>query len=224
MTERRIRAEFHCHTVYSFDSILSVEALLAACKEKGLDKVAITDHNSMQGALRAKEIDPERIILAEEIQTDEGEILGYYMQEEVPPHLSPMQVIERLKKQGALISLAHPFDRMRSAWTPQTLHEILPHLDALEVFNARCLSQTYNKAAAEFAATHQLLPMAGSDAHAAYELGQAAMELAPFNDSGSLKSALKDAHPEARPSSAAVHFSSTWAKWVKRLGGAKLSE
>ena len=91
-----VRAEFHCHSIYSPDSLVRVEDLLAACQQKQIDKLAITDHNRLEGALRAYALDPQRVIIGEEIQTTEGEILGYYMREEIPAGLEPLEVIERL--------------------------------------------------------------------------------------------------------------------------------
>ena len=118
-----VRAEFHCHSIYSPDSLVRVEDLLAACQQKQIDKLAITDHNRLEGALRAHALDPQRVIIGEEIQTTEGEILGYFMREEIPAGLEPLEVIERLKDQGAFISVAHPFDTNRDVthWKSGTL-------------------------------------------------------------------------------------------------------
>ncbi|HOO58473.1 MAG TPA: PHP domain-containing protein, partial [Anaerolineaceae bacterium] len=89
---RVVRAEFHCHSVYSPDSLVRVEDLLAACEQKNIDKLAITDHNCLEGALRAHALDPQRVIVGEEIQTTQGEILGYFMREEIPAGLEPLEV------------------------------------------------------------------------------------------------------------------------------------
>jgi predicted metal-dependent phosphoesterase TrpH len=216
MNKPFLLAEFHCHTVFSADSLLKVPDLVMAAKRKQLERVAVTDHNSIQGALRAKELDPERIIIGEEIETSQGEILGYFMVDEIPPGLHPMEVIARLKDQQAFISLPHPFDRLRAHWQPQTLREMLPYLDALEVFNARCISRSYNRAADAFACGHQLQRMAGSDAHTVTELGRAAMRIQRFDTAEELREVLGTAELPKRLSSASVHLSSSWAKWVKQ--------
>ncbi len=135
-----ITAEFHCHTVYSHDSSNRVPQLLAEARRRGLGRLAITDHNTLEGALKAKELDPELVIVGEEILTSKGELLAYYLSEAIPKGLSPMQTIERLKAQGAFIAIPHVFDLRRHGWRMQDLLEILPYVDALEVFNARCLS------------------------------------------------------------------------------------
>ncbi len=214
-----IRAEFHCHSVYSSDSLVRVEDLIAACKQKNIDKLAITDHNCLDGALRAHALAPQRVIVGEEIQTTQGEILGYFMCEEIPAGLEPLEVIRRLKDQGAFISVAHPFDPNRDAthWQLGTLEAMLPFLDAFETFNARCLRQTYNDQAQIFAQEHGLAGMAGSDAHSIFELGRATMLLADFNNAMELRTALENAQWDVHLSSAAVHLYSVWAKIVKKV-------
>jgi hypothetical protein len=216
---RVVRAEFHCHSVYSPDSLVRVEDLLAACEQKNIAKLAITDHNRIEGALRAHAIDPQRVIVGEEIQTTQGEILGYFMREEIPAGLEPLEVIRRLKDQGAFISVAHPFDTNRDAthWQPETLEAMLPFLDAFETFNARCLRQTFNTQAQIFAQEHGLAGMTGSDAHSTFELGKATMLLADFNDAIELRTALENAQWDVHLSSAAVHLFSVWAKIVKKV-------
>src|SRR5512140_1561368 len=96
-----LRVEFHCHTIYSKDSLVKPEALLEACRRKGIDRVVVTDHNSTRGAWAASLLDPQRVIIGEEIMTTRGEILAAYGQEEVPPQLSPEETIARLRQQGA---------------------------------------------------------------------------------------------------------------------------
>ena len=217
MSEASIRAEFHCHTEYSLDSLVELGALLKACDERGIDKIAITDHGSMQGAIKAHKMAPERVILAEEIATFEGEILGYFMTEEIPQGLPAVEVVRRLRGQGAFISLAHPFDTHRSWWTEKTLDQILPYVDGLEVFNARCLREEYNQAAYEFALEHGKALMAGSDAHTLSELGHASMTMPWFDDAESLRAAAREATIIGELSRLYVHMVSTFARVAKKL-------
>ena len=114
MISDKLSIEFHCHTQYSPDSLSSVKDLLAVCDARGIDRIVITDHNTIQGALAAKEIDPVRVIVGEEIKTTGGELLAAFVQEEIPKGLSPMETIHRLKAQKAFISVSHPFDILRS--------------------------------------------------------------------------------------------------------------
>jgi len=220
MMAERIRAEFHCHTEYSSDSLVKIKDLLEACKRKGIDRIAITDHNVIVGAFCARELDPERVIVGEEIKTTQGEFLGYFLEEWVPPGLSPMRTIEALKKQNAFISVAHPFDQQRgSAWKPGMLEEILLHVDALEVFNARCLLAVYNDQAYRVAEEKGLGKMVGSDAHSILELGRANLILPAFLDADGLRKALTESEFSGKLSGSWVHLISTYAKLQKKIKG-----
>jgi predicted metal-dependent phosphoesterase TrpH len=218
---KRLRIDFHTHTIYSPDSLTRPEKLLATCRRRGIDRVVITDHNTIQGALHAKELDPERVIVGEEINTTEGELLAVYVSEEIPPGLAPLEAITRLREQDALISVSHPFDKIRKGhWELEALLNILPHIDAIETFNARCLWPGFNRRAARFAREHQIPGTHGSDAHAAFEIGNGALNLPQFDDTQSLKAALLQAKPVRRlPSLPWVHFASRYAVWYKKRQG-----
>ena len=196
--KKLIRAEFHCHTVYSLDSSNRIPQLLKTARERGIQRLAITDHNTIQGALRAKEMDPELVIVGEEILTTEGELLAYFLKEKVPKRLSPLETIELLKKQGAFIAVPHVFDRRRHGWRMEDLVGILPYVDALEVFNARCLRGHINRLGREFAEEQKFAMMAGSDAHSLVELGLASVWLPAFNSADELREALKFGRIEGR--------------------------
>jgi predicted metal-dependent phosphoesterase TrpH len=215
---RRLRVELHCHTCHSHDSLLTPAALLAACRRRGLDRVAVTDHNTIAGALEAAALDPTRVIVGEEILTARGELLAFFVREPVPPGLSPRETINRLRAQGAFISVSHPYDRARHGWAERDLEALLPLVDALEVFNARSWSGRANRRAAALAAAAGLPGTAGSDAHTASELGRAAMELPAFEDPAGLRAALGAAAFRGRLSSPLVHLCSRYAVLRKRLG------
>ena len=211
-----LRVEFHCHTVYSKDSLARPERLLAACQRKGIDRLVITDHDTIEGAKRCQELDPQRVIVGEEILTQAGELLAAFVQEEVPAGLPPLEAIHCLRQQGAFIGVSHPFDLMRKGhWTLAELMEITPLVDAIEIFNARCFLPIYNAQAQAYAEKYGLLGTVGSDAHAIFELGRATQCLPDFSDATSLKAALPQAEVEVRPSSPWVHFASRWAVWMK---------
>jgi predicted metal-dependent phosphoesterase TrpH len=211
--------ELHCHTYHSTDSLVLPERLLAACRRRGLDRVAITDHNRLEGARQAAAMDPERVILGEEIMTTQGELLAFFVEDEIPSGLDPQEAIRRLRAQGAFISVSHPFDAVRhGSWDGADLRRILPLVDALEVFNARTLSDAPNRRAAALASSASLLGTSGSDAHTYAELGRAAMRLAPFEDAEGLRRSLASAQIVRRRSSPLVHLASRYAVWRKRLG------
>lgn len=211
--------ELHCHTYHSADSLADPRRLLETCRRRGIDRLAITDHNRLAGAWEAAALDPERVIVGEEILTTEGELLGYFLTEEVPAGLTPRETIDRLRRQGAVISVSHPFDHTRhGAWQEDRLRAILHLVDALETFNARATSKRPNEKAARWALQAGLPGLAGSDAHAPFEVGRGLTRLPPFHDADSFRAALGAAQLVRRRSPAWVHLASRYAVWRKRLG------
>ncbi len=213
------KVDLHSHTRFSRDSLTRPADLVARARAIGLDKVAVTEHNNLAGALAAKELAPDLVIVGEEIRTSQGEIIAYFVEEEVPPGLSPQETIRRLRQQGAVISIPHPLDSLRgSAMGRASVLTINDHVDALEVRNARCIRAADNAAAAVLAAEHGKLLTAGSDAHIVGELGRCYVTMPPFADNAeSFRAALAQAQPCGEVSAIWPHFASTWAKWRKRL-------
>ena len=213
-----LRVEFHCHTVFSEDCLTSPADLIDDCRQKAIDRVIVTDHNSIAGALAAKDLDPERVIIGEEIMTTRGEILAAYVTEEVPPGLSPQETIRRLRDQGAFISVSHPFDRLRNGtWKLEDLLEITPLVDAIETFNARCMFSLDNTRAAVFARQHHLPATAGSDSHAAIEIGRAVVELPLFDGPDDLRNVIGQGRVRGRLSPPWIHFASRYASLRKKV-------
>ncbi|HEX2979366.1 MAG TPA: PHP domain-containing protein [Anaerolineaceae bacterium] len=217
-----ITVEFHCHTRYSKDSLVPVERLLAECRKKGIDRVVVTDHNEIIGGVEAARLDPQRVIVGEEVMTTRGELLAAYVTEKVPRGLEPREAIARLRAQGAFISVSHPFDTVRNgAWALEDLLEIAPLVDAIETFNSRCMDAKPNEEAQAFAREHNLAGTAGSDAHTLQELGRATLRLPPFDGPESLKAALVHAQIVGRLSSPWVHFMSMYARMRKEMKAGK---
>ncbi len=213
------RMDFHVHTSASPDSLTPPEAALRAARSRGLARLVITDHNTIAGALAARRMAPDFVIVGEEIMTTEGELLAYFVREGVPPGLTPEETIARLRTQGAFVAAAHPFDHRRKGhWRLDALERIAPLLDAIEGFNARCFSAVANRRAQAFARQHGLPVVAGSDAHTAAEIGRAWVFLPPFALSAEgLRQALSEARIEGRASLPTVTLASRYAKWRKRL-------
>jgi hypothetical protein len=212
------KVEFHCHTIYSKDSLTPPERLVKACRRKGIDRVIVTDHNSIAGARAAQALDPELVIVGEEIFTTRGELLAAFVTEEVPAGLSPQETIRRLKGQGAFVSVSHPFDVHRGGhWDEADLLEILPQVDAIEVFNSRCWSPEFNRQAQEFAEQHDVPGTVGSDAHAALELGRAVLLLEQFQGPEELRAVIRRGIPEVRWSPPWFHLISRYAVLLKGL-------
>lgn len=212
--------EMHCHTIYSKDSLTRPEELIKACRRKGIDRVVVTDHNTIAGARVAQNLDPKMVIVGEEIMTTHGELLAAYVREEVPRGLSPREAIHRLKDQGAFISVSHPFDRWRSGhWQPADLLDILPDVDAIEVYNSRCWLPRFNREARRFAKEYGLAGTVGSDAHAAFELGQSTMSLQRFEGPDELRQVIRQGAARVRWSPPWVHLTSRYAVAYKKLKG-----
>ncbi|HET9914671.1 MAG TPA: PHP domain-containing protein [Anaerolineales bacterium] len=212
--------EFHCHTNASKDSLTPPRELVDACRRKGIDRVVVTDHNTIAGARAAQVLDPELVIVGEEIMTTRGEILAAFVSEEIPRGLTPQETIRRLRDQGAFISVSHPFDKWRSGgWQEHDLLEILPQVDAIEVYNSRCMLPRFNRAARRFAEKHQVAGTVGSDAHAAFELGRSLMLLEPFEGPDGLRSVIRTGTQKVRWSPPWFHFSSRYAVIRKKDRG-----
>ena len=213
------RVELHSHTYYSKDSLLEPARIIQACQAKGIDKLAVTDHNAIAGALELREMAPELVIVGEEIMTTEGELLAFFVQEWIPPGLTPQETIAQLRDQGAFISVAHPYDRLRhGAWQEPALLAVIEQVDALEVFNSRCVFNADNAAALTLAHRYGKLKTVGSDAHTAREMGRATIEIEPFDAVETFRANLATARVHTSLSSVWIHFASTYAKWVRRLG------
>ena len=208
-----VRVELHCHTQASADSLVPVERYLKRCRKLGIDKIAITDHNEIKTALKAKEKAPEMVIVGEEIQTSKGELLGYFMTERVPPGLDPIETIDRLRGQEAFISIPHPFDPFRGKdWQLKDLLDLVPFVDAVETFNARCFGKKPNLDAAFFAIENGLLMTVGSDAHTLEELGAATLYMPNFTEVGSFTAGLTEAKHRTELSPFYTHLFSNYAK------------
>jgi len=213
-----MHVEFHCHTIFSKDSLTSPRKLVETCRRKGIDRVVVTDHNTIAGARAAQKLDPELVIVGEEILTTQGEILAAYVTEEVPPYLSPQETIKRLKDQGAFISVSHPFDKMRKGgWREDDLLEILPDVDAIEVYNSRCMNPKFNWDAKAFAEKHNTPGTVGSDAHAVFELGKSLLLLDQFEGPDEMRNVIRKGIPMVKWSPPWVHLSSRYATIYKKL-------
>jgi len=212
-----IKTEFHCHTTYSNDSTVNLQDLVIACENKHIQKLVVTDHNTISGAIQAQKLDPHRFIIGEEILTQQGELLGIFIKEEIPQGLSALKTIELLRSQEAFISVSHPFDPFRAGhWEMTDILDIVSSIDAIEVFNSRCFVPRFNTRAREFSHHNKLLGTVGSDAHSIIEIGKATLTLPNFDDTPSLKYALTMAQPHVRLSGLWVHFYSRYAYWRKR--------
>lgn len=214
-----MRIDLHCHTRYSGDSLTRLPALLRWMDRRSVDMVAITDHNTIAGALEFQSRAPERFVVGEEIKTQDGEVIALFLKKEIPSGLSVLETIARIRDQGGLVGVSHPLDRVRSeAMGRDKLEEIHQNLDFVEVLNARTVFPEDNERARELAVRWGLPGSAGSDAHAPREVGRAYVELPPFEDAATFLQSLRQGKVGGRVSSPLVHLISTYSKCRKRLG------
>jgi len=210
-----IDVDLHMHTDHSHDCATPVEVLLATARAQGLGAIAVTDHNEISGALeahaQAAELDPAhpggaglpiKVIVGEEIKTaEEGEVIGLFIEEKIPRGLSLGETVAEIKRQGGLVYVPHPFDRMHSVPDYEHLLPILDDIDALEVFNPRVAIGAFNDEAVRFAAKYRIVAGAGSDSHVAQGLGSVRIRMRDFDGPGEFLQALRDADIVTRPSS-----------------------
>ncbi len=216
--DRPLRIDLHTHTHYSSDAITSPQRFVEACQRKGITCVAVTDHDTIRGALAVQEMAPFQVIVGEEICAREGEVIGLFLTEEVPPGLGVRETIERIRDQSALVSLPHPLDRFRGGIGPGVLAQVAPLVDIIEVMNARTTVGRDNDEAARLAQENGLVGVAVSDAHSPWEMGQAYMEAPAFEGPQELLEALRWGTLVGRPSTPLVHLISRYASLRRKLG------
>ncbi len=211
------------HTSFSPDSNLSPERLVARCSQVGLNCIAVTDHDTIQGGLAAQRVADFTVIVGEEVRSSDGEITGLFLTETVPRGLSPKETVTRIKGQGGLVSIPHPFDRFRrGAIGRRALDKIVSYIDIVEVFNARNNLAADDRKALDFAQRHGLLASGVSDAHTTFELGRTYVEMPEFDGTPEgFKQALAGGTIVGRRMSPLIHVVTTFTKLKKRLGGAR---
>jgi len=195
------------------------EDLVGRCVETYLDCVAVTDHNTIAGALEVQRLASFEVIIGEEIKSEGGEIIGLFLKESIPRGLSSLETVQRIKDQGGLVSVPHPFDHFRrSVIQRDALDEILPYVDIVESFNARNTLQMDNRKALELACNHSILMSAVSDSHTLFEVGRTYMEMPDFDGTSSgFKRSLSKANLIERQVTPLIHFLTTLTKSRKRL-------
>jgi predicted metal-dependent phosphoesterase TrpH len=181
-----LKMEMHLHTQHSIDSLLKLESIINICRKKGINAVAVTDHGTIEGAERLKAKVKEtnaglKVITGEEIFTTKGEIIGLFLKESIPSLLSPTETIRRIREQGGLVYIPHPFIPVMSNCLGKELHQFADEIDIIEVFNTRSMFGVGSKKARRFASQHNIAPVVASDVHVGFELGNAHMELEDFN-------------------------------------------
>jgi predicted metal-dependent phosphoesterase TrpH len=214
-----MKIDLHTHTYCSKDCRSAYDRIIAAVQKAGLDGIAVTDHNEFRGAIEMQRRAPFLVIPAEEIKTSGGEIIGLFLNEWVPPGLPPVETVERIHAQGALAYVPHPFDEVRGSRIQRwALEEVTPHIDILEVFNARNALPRFNARALAYAQDHNLLAGAGSDAHTYNEFGRAFVDVPPFDGPQGFLESMRHGTWHGRLSSPFVHARTRMDRTLKILG------
>jgi predicted metal-dependent phosphoesterase TrpH len=218
--------DLHCHTSASFDSLSRPAAVARVAHERGLTHLAITDHDRIDGALAAREAAPAglAVIIGQEVRTSAGDLIGLFLERPVAPGLAPREAAQRIREQGGLVGLAHPFDRFRAGagrrgWESE-LDALLPLLDYVEVWNARLMLGDGNARAADFARLHDLPGVAVSDAHTLMEVGVAYTVMGgPADSPERLRAALHTAELVTSHGSRLARAAMPFTKLIQRLRG-----
>jgi hypothetical protein len=198
-----IDVDLHMHTDHSYDCATPVEVLLAEARTRGLGAIAVTDHNEISGALDARaKADGVKVIVGEEVKTaEEGEVIGLFIEEKIPRGATLRETIAEIKRQGGLVYVPHPFDRLHSVPDYEHLLPVLDEVDAIEVFNPRVAISEFNDEAARFAAKYRIPAGAGSDAHVPQGLGSVRIRMRDFDGPEEFLESLRDADIVRNPAS-----------------------
>jgi glycosyltransferase involved in cell wall biosynthesis len=198
-----IDVDLHMHTDHSYDCATPVEVLLAHARMRGLGAIAVTDHNEVSGAHEARaKANGVKVIVAEEVKTaDQGEVIGLFIEEKIPRGMTLQETIDEIKRQGGLVYVPHPFDRLHSVPDYEHLLGVLDDVDAIEVFNPRVAITEFNEEAVRFAAKYRIPAGAGSDAHVPQGLGSVRIRMRDFDGPEEFMAALRDADIVRNPAS-----------------------
>jgi predicted metal-dependent phosphoesterase TrpH len=220
---RTLRADLHNHTHFSPDSILSPGEMVKRCVERAIDCIGVTDHDTVRGGIEAERIVRERglelrVIVGEEVRSADGEILGLFLSEDVPPGLPAEETIELIRKQGGVVGVPHPFDSLRSALDYERMKALVDRIDFVESYNARIVFPSHNRKAGRFADEHGLPVSAASDAHSPWEVGRAYIEMPEFEGRKGFLDSLAEGRIGGRISSPLIHLVSRYAVLRRAFG------
>lgn len=222
-------ADFHIHTRFSRDSILSEDKFIRVAMERGLTHVAVTNHNNVEGAIAVREraaalgLDEQlTVILGEEVSTSDGEVVGIFLERTIPRGLTAERTADEIHAQGGLVSIPHPYDPFRASHIrPEPLERLAAagKIDMVEVFNSRVTLGHHNQEAAEFAARHGIPGIACSDSHSAFEVAMSFNALPAFATADELREGLAENEWHGTRSTVLIHLTTRYAVWTNIVRG-----
>lgn len=220
---QRVFVDFHIHTRFSRDSILSEEKFIRVALARGLTHVAVTNHNNVEGAVAVRVklaelglADRLTVILGEEVSTADGEVVGLFLERTIPRGLSADATADAIHAQGGLVSIPHPYDPFRPSHIreePLIRLAEAGKIDAVEVFNSRVTLQRHNQRAADFAARYGIPAIAASDSHSSFEIAMSFNALPPFETAAELRALLPENDWHGSRSTVLIHLTTRWAVW-----------
>jgi len=186
-----VKADLHIHTCYSYDCVSNLEAIVKRCLATGINCIAVADHGTVEGALKIQSIAPFPVIVAEEIMTPHGEVMGMFLKKSIPSKIPLAEAIARIHEQDGLVCIPHPFDKPnRSGLTARIMEQIIADIDIIEVFNSRSPLPWFSAKSLAFAQAHHKAQSAGSDAHTVREIGLTNIEMPEFSGKSDFLQAL----------------------------------
>ena len=214
----RLRIDLHLHTSASFDCLSDPVEVVARARARGVERIAITDHNTLDAALDMAARFPDEVIPGEEVKTAEGfDVIGLYLSELIPKGTPARETCRRIREQGGIVYLPHPFAAGKGQ-DGKFVPDLVEVIDVIEVFNGRLRPHARNQRAEVVAERQRLLVGAGSDAHTLGEVGRCYVEVPHhLNRPAELLRALEHAVVHGQTSHPIVHVASTWAKVRKKL-------
>ncbi len=215
-SKKGLKVDFHVHSDFSPDGNMSPKEIIELAKKLGLDAIAVTDHNAIEGGKEAEKIAGGLIVfVGSEVRTEEGEVIGLNLKRNIPEGLPLVHTCKLIKKQGGFLIIPHPFDRMRRG-IGKGIEKIVKYVDAVEVFNARTLLDRFNKDSLEFAEEHKLPKVAGSDAHFGKEMGSAYTIVDSEKRKDAILKAIKKGRTRIFGSKSGLH--PHWKTFVTKMG------
>lgn len=207
-----VRVDMHSHTMWSGDCTTTPDELAAAVEEARLDVLCITDHNVTAGAERLADELPCRVIIGEELRVGQGEIIGLFLSERIPSGIGVLEAARRIREQGGVVYIPHPFDPLRNCLRPHEIDQLVGEglVDAIEGHNSKTSLRSLNEQAVVYGETHGLGVGAGSDAHVPSSIGSGYVAMPDFSGPAEFLAALRQGRVVG-------HFFDKARPWTPRI-------